>query len=110
MHGNTIQSHNFQDTPRHEEANTLTPNQVLAAVFENPSRQVSVCSPDADVLTILIDQASCHVDADTSILFLTGKGTKYRVIDVRNKVLGKRNAKDLLVYTTSLVQTGVVNL
>ena len=49
VHGNTIQGHDFEDTHMHEEADTMIPNQVLASVADNPSRDVYVWSPDTDV-------------------------------------------------------------
>ena len=41
------------ETHTHEEADTLIPHQVLAAVAGNPNRKIDVFSPDTDVLLLL---------------------------------------------------------
>ena len=42
----------------HEEADTLIPHQVLASVKENPLKDITVRSPDTDVLILLLDLVS----------------------------------------------------
>jgi len=87
VYGNKIKSSSFEEDHTHEEADTLIPHQVLASVAENDRREVCVWSPDTDVLTILLDLASRgRLGFHTRLKFLTGKATKYREIDVVERV------------------------
>ena len=87
VYGNKIKSSSFEEDHTHEEADTLIPHQVLASVAENDRREVCVWSRDTDVLTILLDLASRgRLGFHTRLKFLTGKATKYREIDVVERV------------------------
>ena len=95
----TIKSNNFEEKHSHEEADTLIPHQVLASVAESDWREVCVWSPDTDVLTMLLDLASCgRLGSRTRLKFLTGNTTKYREIDVleRVRVIGRRKCQGLI--------------
>ena len=75
-------------------ADTLIPHQVLASVAVRAWREVYVWSPDTDVLTLLLDLVACnHIAAETRLKLLTGKGTKYRQIDVIGRVQATRHRK-----------------
>jgi len=65
--------------------------------------------PDTDALTLLELVARNHIAAEK---VLTGKGTKYREIDVIERVqaTGHRKCQASLESTTSLELTGVENL
>ena len=94
-----IKSNNFEEDHSHEEADTLIPHQVLASIAESDWREVCVWSPDTDVLTILLDLASCgRLGSRTRLKFLTGKATKYREIDVmeRVRVIGRHKCQGLI--------------
>ena len=70
----------------HEEADTLIPHQVLASITNDECREITVASPDTDVLILLLDLVSNnHLEEQTHLLFLTGKG-KGRIIDVKQRV------------------------
>ena len=59
---------------------------------------VCVWPPDTDVLTILLDLASCgRLGSCTLFKFLTGKTTKYREIDVleRARVIRRNKCQGL---------------
>ena len=57
--GTKIKSYIFEENHTHEEADTLTPHQVLALIAENDWREVCVWSPDNfGHQTILLDLAS----------------------------------------------------
>ena len=78
-----IKSNNSEEDHSHEEADTLLAHQVLASIADSDWREVCVWSPDTDVLTILLDLASCGCLGNRICLkFLTGKTTKYRDVDV----------------------------
>lgn len=94
-----IKGHEFEENHSHEEADTLIPHQVLASVREVYGNEVCVWSPDTDVLILLLDLVSCDSLPPTDRLkFLTGKGTKYREIDVveRVGVLGRHKCQGLI--------------
>lgn len=94
-----IKGQYFEEDHSHEEADTLIPNQVLASIAESDRREVCVWSPDTDVLTLLLDLVSCGRLGDyTRLKFLTGKGTKYREIDVveRVRVIGSHKCQGLI--------------
>ena len=85
----------------HEEADTLIPLHVLLSIQECTFREVHVWSPDSDVLVLLIDLVSHnHLGAMTQLKFLTGKGAKYREIDVLERVqaLGRMKSRALLGF------------
>ena len=68
-----IKSNNFEEDHSHEEADTLLAHQVLASIADSDWREVCVWSPDTDVLTILLDLASCgRLGSRTCLKFLTG--------------------------------------
>jgi hypothetical protein len=97
--GNTIKGHDFEEEHSHEEADTLIANQVLAAISESTCSEVCVWSPDADVLTILLDLVSCgHLGATTRLKFMTGKGAKYREMDIvqRANAVGIHKSQGLI--------------
>ena len=94
-----IKGPDFEQDHSHEEADTLIPHQVLASMAESTWREICVWSPDTDVLTILLDLVSCgRLGALTHLKFLTGKGSKYREIDVveRVRVIGRRKCEGLI--------------
>ena len=100
----------FEEDHSHEEADTLIPHQFMASVAGNPSKEVCVWSPDTDVLVLLIDLVSCGwLGEQISLKFLTGKGTKYREIDVveRVQVIGRHICQRLIAFIISLELTGV---
>ena len=87
VYGTKIKSYNSEDHHTHEEADTLIPHQVLASLAEHDWHEVCVWSPDTDVLTMLLDLASRgRLRFETRLKFLTGKATKYREIDVMERV------------------------
>ena len=94
-----IKGHDFEQQHTHEEADTLIPNQVLASVADSPWRDIYVWSPDTDVLMLLLDVVSCgRLGPQTSLKFQTGKGAKYREIDVvkRVEVIGQQKCQGLI--------------
>ena len=66
----------------------LKPNQVLASEAEPPCHEICVISsPERDVFILLINRVSYGLLAtQTDLNFLTGKGRKYREIDIRKRV------------------------
>ena len=96
-----IKGDNYEEYHTHEEADTLIPLQVLASMAESAPQEVCVWSPDTDVLILLLHLAACgHLGADTGLKFLTGKGTKYRQIDVveRVQVIGRHKCQGLIGF------------
>ena len=70
-----------------KDVHTLIPNQVLSSVAEHPCREICISSPDTDVFVLLIDLVSrCLLAPQTHLKFLTGKGRKYREIDIIKRV------------------------
>lgn len=104
VHGNMIQCAAYEKNHTHEEADTLIPNQVMASVTEIGENEVHkldihVWSPDTDVLILLLNLvASQQLSTCYRLKFLTGKGTKYREIDVveRVRVIGQRKCQGLI--------------
>lgn len=99
VYENTVKGHNWEEVHDHEEADTLIPHQVLASANETTGREICVWSPDTDVLTLLLDLvARDRLGAHSRLLFLTGKGTKQRQIDVigRVKAIGRRKCQGLI--------------
>ena len=75
-------------THNHEEADTMIPLHVLDVLRETKLKDIDVWSPDTDVLILLIDMvAHGHLGEFTNLRFLTGKGAKYRAIDVPDQVI-----------------------
>ena len=92
----------------HEKADTLIPNQVLAAAAEDNIKDITVRSTDTDVLILLMDLvANDLIDDGTSLQFHTGKGK----CSYNCEGAGcSPRVWHLLDSTTSLVLTGVENL
>jgi len=91
-----IKGHDFEEYHSKEEADTVIPHQVLPTTAGNTLREIHVWSPDTDVLIFLLDLVShANLEAQTRLKFLTGKGTKYREIDVveRAEVIGPNKCK-----------------
>ena len=87
LYDTKIKSHDFEEEHSHEEADTLIPHQVLASIADSAElRDVCVWSPDTDILTLLVDLVSCGHLGGHSLKFLTGKGTKRREINVKERV------------------------
>ena len=81
---------NTSEEHTHEEADTLILNQVLASASENKFKDITVETPDTDVLVELVDLVSNdHLDDETGLKMLTGKGLtgigKIRLIDIKKK-------------------------
>ena len=84
-----IKGHGFKEDHSHEEVDTLIPHQVMASVA------------GTDVLILLIGLVSCGRSGEQiSLKFLTGKGTKYREIDVveRVQVTGHHKCQGLIGF------------
>ena len=87
VYGTTIKGHSFEEQHGHEEADTLIPNQVLASLAHRDWCEICVFSPDTDVLIMLIDLAARQrLGSQTRLKFLTGKASKYREIDILERV------------------------
>jgi len=95
-----IKGQNFEQEHSHEEADTLIPHQVLASQAEHDANaELNVWSPDTDVLTLLLDLVSRgHLKSGSQLKFLTGKGTKFREINVvdRVRVIGPNKCQGLI--------------
>ena len=70
----------------HEEADTQIPLHVLGIVRRSSIIKVDVWSPDTDVLILLMDLVAHAEQRLHAVNLLTGKGTKYRTIDVLESV------------------------
>jgi len=79
-------------------------------------KAINVLSPDTDVLNLLMDMAARgHFGEFTTLRLLTGRGAKYRAIDVREQVpiIGTVKSKGLIGFhhfTGSDWESGVANL
>ena len=74
-------------THNHEEAGTMNPLQVIDAIGDSTLRDTDVWSPDTDVLILLVDLVTHgRLGAFTRLNSLTGKGDKYRSINIRERV------------------------
>ena len=73
----------------HEEADTQIPLHVLDIVQKDPKNIVEVWSPDTDVLLLLMDLAASIEGKFCTLSLLTGKGNKYRTIDIFERVKSK---------------------
>jgi hypothetical protein len=101
VYGECIKGRNFEERHSHEEADTMIPHQVLASVSEGAYRDVFVWSPDTDVLILLLHLASSgRLGEQTGLKFLTGRGVKFRQIDVINrmKAIGIQKSQGLLGF------------
>jgi len=99
VYDNKIKGHDFEEDHSHEEADTLIPYQVLASLSDDAWREVCVWSPDTDVLILLVDLVSKQrLGAQSRLKFLTGKGSKYREIDVveRVQMIGPEKCQGLI--------------
>ena len=82
-----------------EEADTMLPLHVVDIVRGSKLRTTDVWSPGTDVLVLLIDlAANGHLGVLTTLRLLTGNGGKYRVIDVRDRMvaLGPEKSRGLI--------------
>ena len=99
VYGTKIKGQDFEEDHSHEEADTLIPHQVLATIADGHCREICVWSPDTDVFVLLIDLVSRgRLGTNNRLKFLTGKGTKYREIDVveRVRVVGSHKCQGLI--------------
>lgn len=99
VYDDLIKGIGFEYIHTHEEADTLIPNQVIASTTCGAYRNISVWSPDTDVLLLLLDLvASRQIASTISLKFHTGKGKKKREIDIieRVQVIGQRKCQGLL--------------
>ncbi|KAL5005694.1 hypothetical protein ScPMuIL_016852 [Solemya velum] len=86
-------------------ADTRIPLHVLDIVQESDLKAIDVWFPDTDVLILRIDvAANGHLREHTQLQLQTGKGVKYRTIDVHERVtvmrLGKSRSLDCLHHFT----------
>ena len=94
--------HKFPDdfnSHGHEEADTQIPLHVLNCIKDSAYRHIVVESLDTDVLILLMDLVACgHLGTLTSLEFHTGKGKKFRKIDVVERVnsIGVRRSRGLI--------------
>ena len=96
-----IKEVNSETIHNHEEADTLIPYQVLAAVAGNPNRIIDVYSPDTDILLLLVNLVSeGQIGSATTLTLTTGVGTKRRKIDIfeRVKVIGYKKCQGMLGF------------
>lgn len=99
VYGTKIKGQDFEEYHSHEEADTLIPHQVLVTIADSHCREICVWSPDTDLLVLLIDLVSRgRLGTNNRLKFLTGKGTKYREIDVieRVRVIGSHKCQGLI--------------
>ena len=82
----------------HEEADTQILLHVLGIVRRSSTIKVDVWFPDTNVLILLMDLVAHAEQRLHAVNLLTGKGTKYRTIDVleRVKAVGKEKSKGLI--------------
>ena len=83
----------------HEEADTQIPLHILDVVRGKSFDVVDVWSPDTDILLLLIDIAASATEVESCNLnLLTGKGDRYRRIDIHEKVkaLGKDKSRAVI--------------
>ena len=86
-------------THDHEEADSQIPLHVLHCIKDCAFRHIVVASPDTDVLVLLIDLvAHGRLETLTSLEFHTGKGNKFRKIDVVERVrsIGRQKCQGLV--------------
>ena len=64
---------------------------MCSILCETKLKPIDVCSPNTDVLILLIDPAANgHLGIYTKLCVMTGKGAKYRAIDVHDQVTAIR--------------------
>lgn len=93
-----ILEEDFQ-THGHEEADSQIPLHVLHCINDCAFRHVVVASPDTDVLVLLLDLgAHGRLGSLTTLEFHTGKGNKFRKIDVMERVrsIGRPHCQGLI--------------
>ena len=87
----------FESRPHsHKEADTLIPLHATESLSENPVQDMSVHSPDSDILCELIDLVSNReINPRTKLTVIIGKAKNRKVIDVieRVRVMGPRFGK-----------------
>ena len=86
-------------THNHEEADKIIPLDVLEIICESRFKTIDVRSLDTDVLVLLMDLvANGNLESPTTLRFLTGKGAKYKAIDVccRVSAIGVEKSKGLI--------------
>ena len=87
----------FESRPHsHKEADTLIPLHATESLSENPVQDMSVHSPDSDILCELIDLVSNReINPRTKLTVIIGKAKNRKVIDVteRVRVMGPRFRK-----------------
>ena len=99
IYDNKIKEKDFEEEHAHEEADTLIVHQVQASVYLGTFQHIDVWSPDTDVLILLLDLAAHELlQRPIQLEFITGKGTKSRVIDVveRVKMIGSPKCQGLI--------------
>ena len=88
-------------THNHEEADTMIPLHVIDAIGDSTLRDIDVWSPDIGELMLLVDLVSHgRLGAFTKLNFLTGKGDKYRSINIseRVSVIGRKKCQGLIGF------------
>ena len=103
-YGTRIKCTQSEITHSHEEADTLIPHQVLAAIHESSQPlELSVWSSYTDVFVLLLDLVShdhleTHLGRRSQMKFVTGRGVNRREIDVvdRVKAVGSPKCRGLI--------------
>ena len=88
-------------TYNHEEADIMIPLHVSDAIGDSTLRYIDVWSPDIDVLILLVYLvAHGRLVAFTKLNFLTGKGDKYRSINIHERVtiIGREKCQGLIGF------------
>ena len=94
-----IKGKDFELSHSHEEADTIIPNQVLAASSGTTLPEIHVWSPDTDVFLLLLDLLSNElIDEKISLIFRTGTGRHRRLVDINRCMLavGKKKSRGLV--------------
>ena len=79
----------------------MIPLHAIVAIGDSTLRDIDVWSPDTDVLIVLMDLvAHGRLGAFTKLNFLTGKGDKYRSINIRElvSVFGQEKCQGLIDF------------
>jgi len=88
-------------THNHEEADTMIPLHAIDTIGKSTLRDIDVWSPDANVLILQMDLvAHGRLGVFTKLNFLTGKGDKYRSINIREclSVIGREKCQGLIGF------------
>ena len=88
-------------THNHEKVDTMIPLHVIDAIGDSTLRDIDVWSSDTDVLILVMDLvARGRLGAFTKLNFLTGKGDKYRSINIRERVsvIGREKCQGLIGF------------